>query len=106
VYLGAVVVVVSVMLHGITRKRAEAMRELVGVDRRTLCRWREWWVGNFPRTRLWKAVRHRFVPPVESAKLPASLLERFGETAKPGPLVAVLGLLAPLSAGLHCVVAF
>jgi hypothetical protein len=104
VYLGAVVVLVSAMVQGVTAKRAAAIRELVGVDRRTLGRWQEWWQESFPRTRLWKAVRARFVPPVEVSKLPASLLERFGEPTKPGPLLAVLRLLAPLSAGSNCVV--
>jgi len=46
VYFGVVVIVVSAKLHGITEKRAAAMRELVGVSRRTLHRWRQWCSGG------------------------------------------------------------
>ncbi|MCP4898495.1 MAG: hypothetical protein GY906_16090 [bacterium] len=105
VYLGAVVVLVSAMLHGITEKRAKAIREFVGVNQQTLERWREWWQENFTRTQLWKGVRARFVPAVDSSKLPASLLERFGEPTKPEALLAVLRLLTPLTAGSNCAMA-
>ena len=41
VYLGAVVVLVSAMRQGATAARQ--LCELVGVGRRTIARWREWW---------------------------------------------------------------
>ena len=50
---------------------------------RTLRRWRVWWQGEFVRTRFWRAAGGRFVPPVEGAALPTSLLARFaGEAAE------------------------
>jgi len=85
VYFGVVVIVVSAKLHGITEKRAAAMRELVGVSRRTLHRWRQWWRESFVRTDFWRATRARFVPPVDSSELPASLVERFEERSDSGP---------------------
>ncbi len=41
VYLGAVVVLVSAMVQGVTAKRARSMHELCGVSVRTLHRWRK-----------------------------------------------------------------
>jgi hypothetical protein len=50
VYLGAVVVLVSAITGGVTARRAEEMRALVGVSLRTLQRWRAWWLRTFPAT--------------------------------------------------------
>ena len=106
VYLGVVVVLVSAMLHGITEKRAAAMQELVGVSAQTLRRWRQWWLEGFVRTRLWKALRARFVPAVDSTRLPGSVVERFEASTQSEQVLAVLRLLMPLTAGANCVVAF
>jgi hypothetical protein len=78
----------------------------VGVSVETLRRWRQWWLEGFVRTRLWKALRARFVPAVDSTRLPASLLERFGGSTHSEQVLAVLRLLMPLTAGANCVVAF
>lgn len=96
VYLAAVVVLASAMTGGVTEKRAERMRALVGVDRRTLQRWRAWWIKNFPETPFWRAARARLIPPVADPQLPASLLERFGDAGDEG-LVACLHFLAPIT---------
>lgn len=105
VYLAAAVVLVSAMVGGITEKRATAMRELIGVSRRTLHRWRQWWRESFMRTEFWRAMRARFVPPVDEQGLPASLLERAGKRGLPESLLVVLELLKPLTAGARCSVA-
>ncbi len=42
VYLGAVVVLATTLRHGLTRMRADRLRQLLGVDARTLERWRHW----------------------------------------------------------------
>jgi hypothetical protein len=104
VYLAAVVVLVSAMVDGITEKRSAAMRELVGVSRRTLHRWRQWWRESFVRTEFWRTTRARFVPPVDSSDLPASLVERFEERSDSEKVLAVLGLLMPLTSGANCAV--
>jgi hypothetical protein len=52
VYLGLAVVLVSARLG-----------QLLGVCRRTVARWRDWWREQFPRTPLWRAGCARFMPP-------------------------------------------
>lgn len=96
VYLGAVVVLVSAMMRGLTSWRVAKLCRLLGVDRRTLERWRRWWQEVFPSTPLWRDARSRFMPPVTEAELPASLLEGFEEERRT-QLVGVLKLLLPLT---------
>ena len=77
VYLGAVVVLVTAMLGGITATRAAQLREWLGVSVRTLKRWRAWWRETFVASVFWRGAQGRFMPPVAIEALPASLLERF-----------------------------
>ncbi len=42
VYAGLVVVLVSAMIHGLKPERMKLLREALGIDRRTLERWRQW----------------------------------------------------------------
>lgn len=102
VYLGAVVVLVSAMVHGVTEKRARSMHELCGVSVRTLRRWRKWWREQFVRTRLWSGLRGRFADRVDASLLPASLLERIEGRGECERGVKALQLLLPLTAGAHC----
>jgi hypothetical protein len=97
VYLGAVVVLATAMSSGITDRRSAKLRELFGVDRRTLQRWREWWREAFVQSALWIGERGRFRSPVNESDLPASLLGRFLGGMRE-ELLAVLGFLSPLSA--------
>jgi hypothetical protein len=97
VYLGAVVLLVSAMRGGITDKRAAELRELLGVSRRTLWRWRKWWRETFPASDLWKRERGRLLPPLNEGNLPASLLERFTGENERSKLVQALSFLAPLT---------
>lgn len=98
VYLGAVVAVVSAMRHGASPARMRQLRELFGVSRRTVERWRAWWRTAFAESRCWREAAASFVPPVEVAKLPASLLERFLGSEEER-LILLLRLLAPLTGG-------
>ncbi len=77
VYVATVVVLVSAMRHGLAPKRVQALRETLGIDRRTLERWREWWLENFVHGNFWKAARARFMPPLCERTLPLSLCEAF-----------------------------
>lgn len=107
VYLAAVVVLVSAMTGGVTRRRAHAAETLVGVSVRTLQRWRAWWLKTFPRTCFWKGAGARLVPPVDASRLPAALLERFraaGEWAGES-LVRCLEFLTPITTSRGCTVA-
>lgn len=104
VYLGAVVMLVPAMVHGVTDKRAKAMQELCGVSRRSLSRWRKWWRENFVGSDLWRLLRGRFVPAVDELFLPSSLLERIETRAASERVLATLRLLLPMTAGARCVV--
>ena len=98
VYFGAVVVLLSALVHGLSPRRVTRLREQVGVDRRTLGRWRRWWQQGFVRSAFWRTARGRFVPAVELHELPASLLERFVGADAGERVRAALAFLAPLSA--------
>jgi hypothetical protein len=63
VYLGAVVVLASVLRQGPTPTRVARLRELLGVSADTLRRWHRWWRDAFVRTAFWKATRGRFACP-------------------------------------------
>jgi hypothetical protein len=98
-YLGPVFVLACVLVHGITVKRAAQLQELVGVSIRTLARWRRWWLDSLPCTVFWKEARARFMPPVDEAEIPSSLLDRFVSPDDSLRLRAMLRFLAPLSGG-------
>jgi hypothetical protein len=98
VHVGAVVVLASALVHGVTPRRARTLREAFEVDRRTLARWRRWWRTSLPATRFWRAARARLMPPVEETALPQSLVARFAAHARAG-LVALLRFLSGLFEG-------
>jgi hypothetical protein len=96
VYLGAVVVLVSVMLNGPTPRRVAKLAALIGASRRTLQRWRTWWRTAFAESAFWKAAAGRLATPVAGRFLPQSLLERFGGDER-DRLVAMLRFLSPIT---------
>ncbi len=98
VYVSTAVVLVSAMRHGATPARMRTLRERLGVSRRTVERWRVWWREAFAESPFWKAAAATFLPPVERALLPASLLERFGGDDE-DRLLALLRFLAPITGG-------
>ena len=96
VYLGAVVVLVTAMLGGVTATRAARLREWFGVNVRTLKRWRAWWRETFVTSAFWQGAHGRFMPPVTIETLPASLLERFAGDDRTR-LLHTLAFLAPVT---------
>lgn len=96
VYLGFVVVLISAMGNGLTLERVERLREMQGIDRRTLERWRMWWRENFAHSGFWKAVRARFMPLLCENTLPLSLCEVF-EIKRRDRLLELLKFLSPLT---------
>ncbi len=98
VFLGAVVVLVSAMRHGVTPARMRKLREYLGVSRRTVERWRRWWHETFAEGAFWQAARAAFMPPVDPGALPASLLERFASDGE-ARLVTLLRFLGPITGG-------
>jgi hypothetical protein len=97
VYLGAVVLVASVLRQGPTPWRVTRLQTLLGVSARALARWHRWWRDAFVHTAFWRAARSRFAPPVESADLPRGLVARFGSDAVVAQVVATLRFLSPLT---------
>jgi len=101
VYLGAVVVLASVLRQGPTPTRVARLRDLLGVSRDTLARWHRWWRDAFVRTAFWKAARSRFARPVDEGDLPRSLLARFtdDDAQRVRAALRFLGPLTTTSAG-------
>jgi hypothetical protein len=96
VYVGFVVVLVAAMHHGLSRERVEAIRETLGVDVRTLARWRAWWLDTFVQSSFWQDARARFMPPLKEASLPWSLCE-FYRVERRDRLLDLLRFLAPIT---------
>lgn len=75
VYLGVMVVLIAAMTHGVTTRRCRSLCDRFGIDRRTLCRWREWWQTFFARSEC------RLAEPAAAAipavELPRALLMLF-----------------------------
>jgi hypothetical protein len=97
VYLATAVVLMSAMRYGLSAMRMQPLAQSLCVPRRTLERWRAWWLEQFPQTSLWKGACARFLPPVGIATLPASLLERFSGNDIQSRLIQSLRFLSPLS---------
>jgi hypothetical protein len=77
VYLGAVVIVVSLVAPALSSARA--IRRVTGVPARTAQRWLSWWRGPFITTEVFVAVRARLVG-LDIDTLPASIVGRFAGT--------------------------
>jgi len=99
VYWGFVVVLVSAMRHGLTPPRLKALRLSLGVSRRTVERWREWWLHTFVQSSFWKAARARFSRPLDSKTLPLSLCEVFKMEERRDRLLDLLKFLSPITTG-------
>ncbi len=95
VYWGVVVTLVTALAHGLSAHRLSVLRSELGIDRRTLERWRHFWREIVPGTLFWKVARARFAPPVAETDLPVSLVARFASTI--AGLVRLLSFLKPLS---------
>ena len=98
VYPGVVVTLVAAMMHGLNGGRVELLREELGIDIRTLNRWREWWLGEFVQSPFWKVARARFMPLLRETDMPLSLVERFKATGCEG-LVRLMRFIAPITIG-------
>ena len=97
VYL-ALVVVLKSSRHATHSPLAALLSATLEIPIRTLQRWRQWWLKQFPLTPLWQANCASFMPPVANALFPAGLLERFVGDAEDG-LMKFLEFLSPLTVG-------
>ena len=94
VYFAAVVVLACT--RALTPGRIVELTALLGVDRRTLRRWRRWWCEEFGQSAWWRVAKGRLSAPIEPADLPGGLLERFAGTPE-RRVAALLAFLAPLT---------
>lgn len=95
VYLGAVVIVASLVARSIVV--AAELRRRTGVPARTTRRWLAWWEGPFLSTEVFVAVCARLIG-VAVEELPGSILARLA--GSPTEKVrTLLKLLAPLTTG-------
>ena len=105
VYLATVVTLISAMLHGTTPARLTRLSIVPGIDRRTLARWRAWWISIFTDGPFALVAKATFMPPIDIASLPASLLDRFaGDIAE--QLTSLLRFLGPVTGGASAMRAF
>lgn len=96
VYAGLVVVLVSAMIHGLKPERVCCLREALGIDVRTLERWRQWWLGRFVESSFWQEARAWFLPPLCLKTMPWSLCAHF-VVERRDRLLDLLKFLAPLT---------
>ena len=96
VYWGIVVVLISAMGHGLKPERVHVLRESLGIDRRTLEHWREWWLETFVNSPFWRAARARFMPLICEKTLPLSLCEKF-DIDRRDRLLGLLKFLCPIT---------
>ena len=97
VYVSVVVVLVTALRHGATAGRGAQLRAMVGVSRRTLERWRQWWVEEFTETAFWRSAMGCLAVPVEKSMLPLSLLECFHKRTEPEKTIDLLRFILPLT---------
>lgn len=97
VYVGAVVVLVTALRHGVTAARVAQLRAIVGVSRRTVERWRQWWIEEFPQSAFWRWAKGQMASPVDLDSLPLSLLDSFRKPQAEERLIDLLRLILPLT---------
>jgi len=97
VYVAAAVVLVTALGQGATPARVKQLRAIVGVSRRTVERWRQWWLEEFPRTSFWRWARGQLATPVNEQMLPLSLLESFLKPGTEERTSDLLRLILPLT---------
>ena len=94
VYVGAVVIVASVM--ALTAASARAAMRATGVPGRTTRRWDRWWRGPFTTSAPFVELSARLVPSFARNALPASILDRL-EGVAATRIARLLVWLAPLT---------
>jgi len=97
VYVSVLVVLLTAIRHGATPARMAVLREIAGVSRRTVERWRQWWLRDFVRTQFWKSACGHFASPLELKSLPLSLLETFRVETAQEKTIALLRFILSLT---------
>jgi len=98
VYLGAVVVLATVLQNGVNPWRLSKLRDLLGASTETLKRWRVWWRESFGTSPFFETARAFFMCPVDVETLPLSLLHAHGWPDSPqDTMLKVLSLIKPIT---------
>lgn len=97
VYVGAVVMLASVVWQELVQLGAKLGKTVRDVPLRTVRRWVSWWRGDVSLSAFWKATKARFLPPVNEDALVSSLVERFGSLTESNTFRRALELLTPLT---------
>ncbi len=98
VYLATIVTLISAMCNGLTERRLCKLAGAIGVDRRTVARWRSWWLATFTSTPFWRGEVgrvHAAGRARPSARIAAEPL--FGDAEE--QLASFLSLLGPITGG-------
>ncbi len=96
VYLGVYVVLVAAMMHGVNARRVDQLHAELGLDQRTLRRWRDWWLRNFVQSRFWRSARSRFSPVLDEGMMPFCLVKVFDADNSDG-MLRMLKFLSPIT---------
>lgn len=97
VYMGVIVVLLTALHHGLNPARTSRLIKQLNVPAQTLTRWRRWWQERFPQTRCWRAEQGQFIPPIDTSRLPDSLLVRLQGGDLAIKLCRLLLLVAPVT---------
>ena len=97
VYVAAVVVLIAALRQGATPARVKQLRVIVGASRRTVERWRQWWLEEFPRSSFWRWARGQLATPVDEHELPLPLLESFRKPGAEERTIDLLRFILPLT---------
>lgn len=102
VYLGVVVVLATVLAHGLTGKRLRHLQEQISgsLSEKTIKRWRTWWQEVFPGTGFWQRSKALLPFPPKTERLPASLLEQFVGDALEQRVRSLLHFILPLTSSI------
>jgi hypothetical protein len=95
VYLGAVVIVASIV--ALALRSAGEIRRQTGVPARTTRRWLGWWQGPFLDTEVFVTICARLIG-VDRGRVPASIVDQLAGTATER-VQGMLAWLAPLTTG-------
>ncbi|MDD9934143.1 MAG: hypothetical protein OXT09_11100 [Myxococcales bacterium] len=89
VYWAVTVVLGAALQHGLSARRVSRLSAELGVDRRTLSRWRQWWLQTYRRSEHFTRRRGELPATLDVATLPQSLLDAFTGDA-PARMTALL----------------
>lgn len=93
-FLSVAHVLVGALERGPNARRRRQLQRMLGVDRRTLKRWRRWWADVFRRSPLWSATPILSVAATSAARFPRAFFTIFRGRG-PARLLSILAFLAP-----------